>query len=42
MGGLMGEWQFTGDELDLLGLRPGEVLGPGVVGLATDDDEEPA
>lgn len=30
--GTTGTWRLTADELDLLGLKPGDQLGPGVVG----------
>jgi hypothetical protein len=36
---ILGTWQFSANEMDLLGLRTGDVLGPGVVGFATDDDD---
>jgi hypothetical protein len=29
---LRGVWNFTADELDILGLKPGDTLGPGIVG----------
>jgi hypothetical protein len=33
---LRGLWQFTQNELDGMGLQPGDQLGPGIIGPATD------
>lgn len=33
----LGTWQFTRDELDLLDLKPGDWLGPGIVGEPVND-----
>lgn len=35
---IVGTWQFSAAEMELLGLRTGDVLGMGVVGFATDDE----
>lgn len=36
---ILGTWEFTADEMEIMGLQTGDVLGPGVVGFATDNDE---
>ena len=36
---ILGTWEFTAEQMEIMGLRTGDVLGPGVVGFATDDDD---